>query len=146
MWSCCFAGIYCNITLASSIDLSTAISREHMTSTCVSWFYEPALRRFIVHGLWSQLNEIESGCCHYSNSDKTACFKVTAKSYNVSTRTAEPRRVNTAQNLHRSKSSNAVPLTYLLQPRSKGGGKSFRVLEACNLVTATTVLYSTAMA
>jgi hypothetical protein len=27
------------------------------------------------------------------------CFKVTAKSYNVATRTAEPRRVKTAQNL-----------------------------------------------
>jgi hypothetical protein len=37
-----------------------------------------------------------------------ARFKVTEKLYNVATRTAEPRRVKTAQNSQRSKASNVV--------------------------------------
>jgi hypothetical protein len=40
-----------------------------------------------------------------------ACFKVTAKLYSVVTRTAELRRVKTAQNSQRSKASDAVLLT-----------------------------------
>jgi hypothetical protein len=35
---------------------------------------------------------------YYSTRHQIACFKVTVKSYNVATRTAEPRRVKTAQN------------------------------------------------
>jgi hypothetical protein len=38
-------------------------------------------------------------------------FKVTTKSYNVATRTAEPRRVKTVHNSHSSKASNSVLLT-----------------------------------
>jgi hypothetical protein len=46
---------------------------------------------------------------HYRH--QIACFKITAKSYNVATRTAEPRRVKAAENSHRSKDSNAVLVT-----------------------------------
>jgi hypothetical protein len=35
---------------------------------------------------------------HYSSHHQIACFKVTEKSFNVATRTAEPRRVMTVQN------------------------------------------------
>jgi hypothetical protein len=63
------------------------------------------------------------------------CFKVTTKSRNVATRTAEPRRVKTVQNLQRSKASNA---SVDIEPRGKVGGlKSFIDLEACDFVTAT---------
>jgi hypothetical protein len=49
--------------------------------------------------------------------------------------------VKAAQNSQRSKVSNAVLLT---QSRAAGGGgvKSFRGLEACNLVTAPVLTYS----
>jgi hypothetical protein len=41
---------------------------------------------------------------YYRNSHQITLFKeVTAESYTVETRTAEPRRVKTAQKLHRSK-------------------------------------------
>jgi hypothetical protein len=43
---------------------------------------------------------------------QTARFKVTHKSCNVATRTAEPRRVKTAQNLQHSKTSSSVLLPY----------------------------------
>jgi hypothetical protein len=49
-----------------------------------------------------------------------ACFKVTAKSYNLATWTAEPRRVKTVQNSQRSKASNP-PWTDDVRPRGKGG-------------------------
>jgi hypothetical protein len=42
---------------------------------------------------------------YYSSLHQIACFKVTAKSYNVAARTAEPKLVKTAQNSQRS---NAV--------------------------------------
>jgi hypothetical protein len=71
---------------------------------------------------------------NFSDSHQIACFKVTTKSYNVATRIAEPRRVKKAQNSQRSKASNAVLVT-----EQRGGVKSFRGLEACNLVTATVV-------
>jgi hypothetical protein len=48
----------------------------------------------------------------YSSRHQTACFKVTAKWYNVATQTAESRRVKTAQNSQRSKASNALRVTY----------------------------------
>jgi hypothetical protein len=73
----------------------------------------------------------------YSTRYRIACFKVTTKSYNVETRAAEPGRVKTAQNLKRSKGSNAVLLTW---SRAVRGVKSFRGLEACNLVTSTVAL------
>jgi hypothetical protein len=59
----------------------------------------------------------------------TKCIlKATAKSYNVATRTAEPRRVNTVCNSQRSKASSAVLLT--LNSAVWGGGlKSFRDLQ-----------------
>jgi hypothetical protein len=53
-----------------------------------------------------------------------------AKFYNVAAQTEEPKRVNTTLNSQRSTTSNAVLVTL----------KPFRYLEACNLVTATTVL------
>jgi hypothetical protein len=71
---------------------------------------------------------------YYISCHQIACFKVTSKSYNVATRTAEPRLVKTAQNLQRSKTRNVVLLTY---SRAVRGGESFRGLEACDLVTAT---------
>jgi hypothetical protein len=43
-----------------------------------------------------------------SSRNQFACFNVTAKSYSVTTRTAEPRRVKTAQNSQRIKASNSV--------------------------------------
>jgi hypothetical protein len=59
--------------------------------------------------------------CHYvtlySSSHQIACFKVTAKSYNVATRTAEPRRVKISQNPQRSK---AVLVTW--SHAERGGG------------------------
>jgi hypothetical protein len=67
------------------------------------------------------LTRVASTNQYYSNRHQIACFKVTAKSYNVATRTAESRRVKTSQ---RSKASNAALVT--------------RGLEACNLVTVTT--------
>jgi hypothetical protein len=70
---------------------------------------------------------------HYSSRHQIACFKVTTKSYNVATRTAEPRRMKAAQNSHRS---NAVLLTW---SRAVMVVKSFRGLETYNLVTATIV-------
>jgi hypothetical protein len=48
---------------------------------------------------------------HHSSHHQIVCFKITAKSYNVSTRTADPRRVKTAQNSQCSKVSNAVFVT-----------------------------------
>jgi hypothetical protein len=57
----------------------------------------------------------------YSSRQQTACFKVTAKSYNVATRTAEPRRVKTTQNAQRSKTSNAVLVT---QSSEVSGGEA----------------------
>jgi hypothetical protein len=56
----------------------------------------------------------------YVNSSRhqIACFKVTAKSYNVATRAAEPRRVKTARNPRRNKTSNTVLVTVA---RSNGG-------------------------
>jgi hypothetical protein len=62
-----------------------------------------------------------------------ACFKVTAKPCSLAVRTAEPRRVKTAQNSQHSKASNTVLLTW---SPAVTAAKSFRVLEACNLVTA----------
>jgi hypothetical protein len=47
----------------------------------------------------------------YTSRQQTACFKVTAKAYNVATRTAEPKRVKKAQNSQRNKASNVVFLT-----------------------------------
>jgi ribosomal protein L23 len=47
----------------------------------------------------------------YSSRHQIACFKVKSKSCNVATRTAEPRRVKTAQNSQRSKASSAVVVT-----------------------------------
>jgi hypothetical protein len=47
----------------------------------------------------------------YRSRHQLACFKVTVKSYNVATRTAEPRRVKTVQNSQRSKASNVVLVT-----------------------------------
>jgi hypothetical protein len=44
----------------------------------------------------------------YSSRHQTVCFKVTAKSHNVATRTAELRPVKTVQNSQRSKASNAL--------------------------------------
>jgi hypothetical protein len=70
-----------------------------------------------------------------SSRHQIACFKVTAKSYNVAARTTEHRRMKTAQNSQRSKASNAVLLTQSCTER--GVGKSFRSVQACNLVTAT---------
>jgi hypothetical protein len=55
-----------------------------------------------------------------------------SKIENVATRTAEPRRVKTAQNSQRSKASNAVLVNYC---RTVRGVKSFHSLEVCNLVT-----------
>jgi hypothetical protein len=49
--------------------------------------------------------------CAISSRHQIERFKVTAKSYNVATRTAKPRRVKTARSSHRSKASNAVLLT-----------------------------------
>jgi hypothetical protein len=74
-----------------------------------------------------------------SRRHQIACFKVTAKSHNVSTRTAELRWVKTAQNSQRSKASNAVLLTW---SRAVRGAKSFRGLEACNLVTLAIMMLS----
>jgi hypothetical protein len=51
-----------------------------------------------------------SAAC-YSNPDKIACVKVTEKSYNVATRTADLRRVKRAQISQRSKASSAILLT-----------------------------------
>jgi hypothetical protein len=51
-------------------------------------------------------------CSCYNNRHQIACFKVTSKSYTVATRTAEPRRVKTAQNSQHSKASNAVLVTW----------------------------------
>jgi hypothetical protein len=62
------------------------------------------------------------------------------KSYTVATRTAEPKRVKTSQNSQRSKARNAVLLTKSLAVRR--GMKSFRSLEACNLVTPTVEDYT----
>jgi hypothetical protein len=70
--------------------------------------------------------------CHYTDRFVTtllcyncrhqiACFRVTAKSYNVSTRTVEPRRVKTTLNSQRSKARNAVLLTWSRAER--GGGE-----------------------
>jgi hypothetical protein len=71
--------------------------------------------------------------CNAQNRHQTACFKVVAKSYNVATRTAEPRRAKTAQNSQRNEASDAVLVT---SSRAVRGMKSFGGLEACNL-TAT---------
>jgi hypothetical protein len=46
-----------------------------------------------------------------SSCHEIACFKVTEKSYNVATWTAERRRVKNAQNSQRRKASNAVLMT-----------------------------------
>jgi hypothetical protein len=47
----------------------------------------------------------------HTSRHQIACFRVTAKSYNVATRTMERRRVKTAQNSQQSKASNAVLFT-----------------------------------
>jgi hypothetical protein len=65
-----------------------------------------------------------------SGRHQTACFKAPAKSYNVATRTADPRRAKTDLNSQRSKARNTVLMM---------GMKSFRDLEARNLVTDTIV-------
>jgi hypothetical protein len=65
----------------------------------------------------------------YTSRHQMACFKVTTESYNVATRTAEPRRVKVAQNSQRSKASNAVLMIWSC---AEGGGlNSFHGLEAC---------------
>jgi hypothetical protein len=71
-----------------------------------------------------------------SSHHQIACFKVTAKSHNFATQTAEPRRVKTTHNSQGHKASNAVLLT---KAARKGGGcvLSFCGCEACNLVTVT---------
>jgi hypothetical protein len=75
----------------------------------------------------------------YNSSHQITCFKVKSKSCDVPTRTAEPRRVKTAQNSRRSKDSKFVVMS---EQRHKGGGgvKSFRGLEVCNLVMAAITL------
>jgi hypothetical protein len=55
----------------------------------------------------------------YSSRHQNPCFKVTAKSYNVATRTSEPRRVKTSQNSQRSKASNAVLVTWSRATRGR---------------------------
>jgi hypothetical protein len=71
-----------------------------------------------------------------SSRHQITCLKATAKSYNVATRTAEPRRAKTVQNSQRSKAINAVQFT--LSCGRGGGVKSFGGLQACNLVTVAT--------
>lgn len=48
-------------------------------------------------------------------------FRVTAKSYNDESRTAETMRVTIVKNSQRSKASNAILLTYI-STAGKGGG------------------------
>jgi hypothetical protein len=77
----------------------------------------------------------------YRSRHQTTYFKVTAKSYNVATRTAEPRRVKTAQKSHRIKASNAVLVTI----RAVRGVISFRGFESRYLVAATITPWSTVL-
>jgi hypothetical protein len=67
------------------------------------------------------------------NRHQTACFKDTEKSYNAATRTSEPRLSKTAHNLEHN---NAA---LLAESRKERWLKSFRGIEACNLMTATTL-------
>jgi hypothetical protein len=49
---------------------------------------------------------------HQCSRNQISCVKNTEKSYNAATQTAKPRQVRTAQNSHRRKVSNAVPVIW----------------------------------
>jgi hypothetical protein len=78
------------------------------------------------------LIHVPSDC---SRRHKIGSFKVTTKSYSVATQTAEPRRVKTAQNSHRSKVRNAVVVTYSRAVKRERG-EFLPWPEACDFVTA----------
>jgi hypothetical protein len=80
----------------------------------------------------SEANDIQL-IKHFCSRDKTACFKVTAKTYNVTTPIPEPGRGKTARNSQRSTASSTVPLTESRLVRSVN---PLRGLETCNLLTA----------
>lgn len=101
-----------------------------------SW-YLPQTFFYSEHSFYAAPRRIRTRTTFYINCSRRhqiPCFKVRTKSYGASTRTAEPRRVNTALNSQCSKATNAVLTITALQC---GGLKSFCGLEACNLVKAT---------
>jgi hypothetical protein len=83
--------------------------------------YWAAFTAVIQRPLVAEIRNFTQNCRNvYSSRHRTAFFKVTAKSCTVATQTAEPRRMKTDQNSHRSTASNAELLT---QSNAVGDGE-----------------------
>jgi hypothetical protein len=105
--------LHCRSTLSrlsQAVTRSSGMWRQEMLPSILHGCHFDTISSFSIKNFaWIFLTRPRT-CT--SSRYQIACFKVAAKLYIVATRTAERRRVRTAQNSQRSNARNAVPVTW----------------------------------